>query len=108
MQKPKTTTAGTATHMCSVAIAAIAASAPASDPPSATQVRPDEWARWPSQTPPRMAPPPIADARIESPPAPEWNTSAANPGSSSFSGRPPTPSAINSTSSAAIPGCVAV
>ena len=70
VQKPKTATAGTATHMCSVATATIAASAPgALELPSATHVSSDARARWPSQRPPKMAPPPIAEARIERPPA---------------------------------------
>jgi hypothetical protein len=84
------------------------ASAPTIELATATCVRPDERARWDSQSPPRMAPPPIDDARIARPPAPELNRSAANPGNSSLSGRPPTPNAVRSTSSAAIPGCEAV
>ena len=105
---PNTNSAGSAAHRRSVATTAIAASAVASELPSVTRIMPDEWARWPSQTPPRMAPPPIVEAMMARPPAPALNTSAANPGSSSLSGRPPTPSAISSTSSAAMPGCVAV
>ena len=54
----------------SVATAAIAASAVASELPSVTRIKPDECARWPSQTPPRMAPPPIVEAMIARPPAP--------------------------------------
>ena len=94
MEKPKTATAGTASHIVAVAIAATVASAPTIEPARATCVRSEECARWPSQRPPKRAPAPIDDARIESPPAPELNTSATISGEQ-LAQRPPTDADCN-------------